>query len=561
MLSIALIGAVAALGVLQGSCGAARAQQSGFAAEMFVTNFSANSVTVYQRTASGNAAPVRTLSGDATGLAFPAGLAVDTVHDEVWVVNLGTPSIAVYSRGASGNSAPLRTISGPTTGLAQPIGLALDLVHDEILVTNSLSITAYRRTASGDTAPLRTITGPATGLDNPLGVAVDPTGDEVFVANRHVINVYSRTATGNAPPLRTITVGTTDQDNAVGIALDTVNDEITVTNRAANTLAVYSRIASGDAAPLRVIAGAGTGLAEPLGVTVDVANNELVVANLGGSEAGPSITVYARTASGNASPLRTLSGGSTGLAAPAFVDVIHPCARTFSLDFADQEYPDCFRELVRGNEISDGPDLGGTGQFAVNFKGVSGSTPSVWLTIYDPADEPAPTYGAGTVCADVLIVPFNNAKGAGVVSLMNEGVGKKGLGLVVHEAGNTDTLLLMTLDGDPTKNGKPTTLTTVSLNGGIAGRTCYRVVMTTVEDRSTTPSKWTVTGKVFRHATATDPNSRLAAQVGSTLTYRPATLPAGVTSPGELGIMASSVAAVLNASVTNFSNDPVRCGQ
>ena len=44
------------------------------------------------------------------------------------------------------------------------------------------------------------------------------------------------------------------------------------------------------------------------------------------------------------------------------------------------------------------------------------------------------------------IVPFNNIKGAGVVTLLNEDQGKKGLALVIYEAGNTDTMFLATVD-------------------------------------------------------------------------------------------------------------------
>jgi hypothetical protein len=70
----------------------------------------------------------------------------------------------------------------------------------------------------------------------------------------------------------------------------------------------------------------------------------------------------------------------------------------------------------------------------------------------------------------------------------------------------------------------------------------------------------TVTGKVFRHSTPADPNSALGAQVGTTLTYSPGTLPAGVASTGENGILGSSINAVLNVSVTNFSNNATQCG-
>ena len=113
-----------------------------------MTNSSNDSVTVYSRTACGNTAPRRTLSGPATELSFPEGLAVDTVNNEIVVANLD--SITVYSRDASGDTAPVRKISGSSTDLAQPVGIAVDLVNHEVLVTNTDSITVYSRTASGN---------------------------------------------------------------------------------------------------------------------------------------------------------------------------------------------------------------------------------------------------------------------------------------------------------------------------------------------------------------------------------------------------------------------------
>jgi hypothetical protein len=110
------------------------------------------------------------------------------------------------------------------------------------------------------------------------------------------------------------------------------------------------------------------------------------------------------------------------------------------------------------------------------------------------------------------------------------------------------------VDGDPAKSGKLTGLTSVSMNGQILEKNWYRVAMTV------DPGTPKVTGRVFKHATATDPNSALGAQVGATLTYTPGSLPAGVTSPGENGIMAEAVNALVNSSVTNFTNDPVACG-
>jgi hypothetical protein len=401
--------------------------------------------------------------------------------------------------------------------LLNPAGLAVDTVNNEILVANTSfvtdpdhpsSITVYNRTDSGNVAPKRTISGALTKLAQPIGLAVDTVKDEVLVGNEGSITVYGRTANGNVAPKRTIEGNLTELDHPLGVGWDGVNNKLLVANFDSNAVTVYRRRADGNEAPLWVIRGTATELN------------------------GPAFPVAVTTAS----------------AVPS----------VFDLDFSGNTYAACFRDLLRGNEITAGQDLGGTGHTSLNVNGSSGSTPTTWLTVYDatPANPaPGPIFGAQTLCADVLIVPFDNIKGAGVVALLNEGVGKKGLALVIYEAGNTDTLFLATVDGDPVKKGKLKTLASVSLGEGIKERRWYRLIMTV------DPAIPRVTGKVFKHSTRTDPNSALGAQVGSTLEYLPAALPAGVTSPGENGIVASSNNAVLNASVTNFSNDATHCGQ
>jgi hypothetical protein len=68
-----------------------------------------------------------------------------------------------------------------------------------------------------------------------------------------------------------------------------------------------------------------------------------------------------------------------------------------------------------------------------------------------------------------------------------------------------------------------------------------------------------VTGKVFTHSAPLDSDSPLDVQVGHTLMYQPGALLAGVSSPGENAILAQAVNAMVDLSVTNFSNDPARC--
>jgi len=74
-------------------------------------------IRVYGRTAGGNVAPLRTISGASTALISPVNIAVDTMNNEIIVAN-GDNAIRVYGRTASGNVAPLRTISGVATGLS-----------------------------------------------------------------------------------------------------------------------------------------------------------------------------------------------------------------------------------------------------------------------------------------------------------------------------------------------------------------------------------------------------------------------------------------------------------
>ena len=81
-------------------------------------------MTEYAEGATGNAAPVATISGSATGLSFPQGVAVDSAG-HLFVTNSGADSVTEYAEGATGNTAPVATISGSATGLNEPDGVAV----------------------------------------------------------------------------------------------------------------------------------------------------------------------------------------------------------------------------------------------------------------------------------------------------------------------------------------------------------------------------------------------------------------------------------------------------
>lgn len=306
--------------------------------EIFVTNANGNSVTVYRRTVNGNIAPKRTLSGGATGLNGPSGVAVDDVNDELLVVNNGMPhSVTVYPRLADGNESPLRTISGNLTGLNGPRGLAVDNVNNEIAVANRVgnTVTVYSRTANLNAAPLRIISGPGTNLSNPWGIYIDTTNSEFVVAsNGGFLAVHLRTADENATPTRLISGSNTGFNNGpIGVSVDPFNNEIAVTNPFFGmmfqpSVLVFGRTINGNLAPSRSLFGAMTGLSSPNGLVLDPAFNELLVVN----SLANSVTVYGRTDSGNATPIRTLAGNATLLNNPQFLAVTTSPAALLDVD-------------------------------------------------------------------------------------------------------------------------------------------------------------------------------------------------------------------------------------
>jgi hypothetical protein len=88
-----------------------------------------DSITIYPAGSNGDVAPSAVISGSNTGLNMPQGIATDN-SGNIYVANNGSANggvdtVTVYSRGSTGNVAPIATISGSATGLAGPTGLAV----------------------------------------------------------------------------------------------------------------------------------------------------------------------------------------------------------------------------------------------------------------------------------------------------------------------------------------------------------------------------------------------------------------------------------------------------
>ena len=148
------------------------------------------------------------------------------------------PSIRVYKASADGNVAPIRTIQGATSKLAWPMGIDVS-AEGELAVANygSHEILIYGRTAKGDVAPVRSIGGDKTRIQGPVAVGFDQKNNEIWAANYgdHTAVVFDRKASGNVPPKRIIRnapagTPTTGFTNASAAAYDSKRDQLLVPN-------------------------------------------------------------------------------------------------------------------------------------------------------------------------------------------------------------------------------------------------------------------------------------------------------------------------------------------
>lgn len=213
--------------------------------------------------------------------------------------------VAAFTDNAGGDFGPSRFLIDDQDRLATACCVPLDAPRRELYVADlNMGVLVFAATASGSVTPLRAITGPATGFVDAGGLAVDTVHDELHVADAgaHLVRVFPRTADGDVAASRTIggpsSFGTSGFPSLV--FLDLVHDELFVSVRESGShrVLVFDRTASGDATPKRVL----TGLGNPRGVVVDLERNELFVAEFDDRK----IKVFSRAAEGAATPLRTI---------------------------------------------------------------------------------------------------------------------------------------------------------------------------------------------------------------------------------------------------------------
>jgi sugar lactone lactonase YvrE len=282
---------------------------------VWVGNGGNSNINAFALTASGNAAPIATLSGALTGLNGVSGLAFDPVG-ELWVSSSNNDAIEQFAPGATGNVAPARVITGPNTGLVTPAQVALDPAG-RIYVAEyaAQAIAIFPAGATGNTPPVATITGDKTGLSTPLGVAVN--GNALWVANQgnSSLTAYPMNANGNVAPAATISGPVTQLDYPQGLGLDGKGNLLVADFFGASVLKFPLAGPFGAVAPKAVIGGPDAQLSLPDAVDSDAAGR-IYVATEGGGE-----NIY--TATGNA-PTAIIAGSNTGLRGPSSTAVAPP---------------------------------------------------------------------------------------------------------------------------------------------------------------------------------------------------------------------------------------------
>jgi hypothetical protein len=120
-----------------------------------------------------NIAPTVNITGPATGLIAPTGIALDA-SNVIYAADPdnGVPSVRVFAAGANGNVAPVRVISGPLTQLSNPLDVKVDTAGN-IYVTDggANKLLIFAPGANGNVAPSVAITLP---IGSVTGLALSP---------------------------------------------------------------------------------------------------------------------------------------------------------------------------------------------------------------------------------------------------------------------------------------------------------------------------------------------------------------------------------------------------
>jgi hypothetical protein len=269
--------------------------------------------------ASGTRTPSSTLTLPPTFTA--TALATDT-SGQIYVggILIGLSEVLVYAPGASGAATVARTIVSevdfslppPSITFGIPTSITVDSTGNLYVLSNGMGmVTEYSPTASGTAAPIRMLQGTLTQIGiTPVGIATDKTGN-LYVATFSntapgQIDVFASTANGNVAPTRVIAGSNTGLGALYGMDTDASGNlyviSLSQTATPAGTIEEFAPTASGNATPIRIISGSNTSMVLVAGLHVDAVGNIYFSGSESTTTSAPYIAAFASTDAGNIPP-------------------------------------------------------------------------------------------------------------------------------------------------------------------------------------------------------------------------------------------------------------------
>jgi hypothetical protein len=283
-----------------------------------------NKVVVFPLTASGNVAPSRTITGAATGLSLPIGMAMDS-KGSLYVANRTGSKVTVYPIGADGNVAPTRSLVD--TAMKSPQALVIDRADGVFVATcpncgsSSGGATGMFHFANGSNAVDYFLRGANTGMTVPNGIGLDATSN-IYIGNAFggTVSVYAPGASGNSLPIRSFNPGASYNVQSTFVTPNT----ILIGAPGAGIVSYINTATTGTLPAATLAKTASFPLSYPGGVFLDVSVPQpvLYVVDYSGN------AVYVCQTTGTAPAIglgtcATISGTATGLSLPLGILVVH----------------------------------------------------------------------------------------------------------------------------------------------------------------------------------------------------------------------------------------------
>ncbi|MES1165011.1 MAG: hypothetical protein ABUR63_04595 [Verrucomicrobiota bacterium] len=280
---------------------------------------SQHAVLVFDATQSGPALPVRALGGSVATFGSPTAIASSLATNELFVVKRGGRTDA-YPLSAAGDVAPTRSLISPI-----PVGISWALAFDDI--SGEVSTVDYRAANLGGRvivlnalsgALTRLINGEDTQLGFPASLVIDRSHSEFLVGvtgdadpNRQFprIVAFNTTGGGNMSPTRVLGSATSTNVGGWEVTRDRGRDQILTSCNCDNRITVFDRTATGDASPVRTIVLPPSVLSVYALLPNEAADTLWVAARVAPPGGTGEAETYAlmeipRAANGNVAPLR-----------------------------------------------------------------------------------------------------------------------------------------------------------------------------------------------------------------------------------------------------------------